>query len=839
MSKPTADWDRVGDRFYRKIQLYSDIFDPDVELENYLVAGAPFSGALALHRDTSKIYSYRAGDLSKSTIDIYSSAGRLIKQLNWDKGPISGLGWSEDEVLVVVSQDATVRCYKDLSDDFVPFTLGIEAEENGVGSCRFWSTGFIALLGNNQLVSVTSYDDPRPKVLATPPSDDVVSWTVIPPALTLSRSVEVLLGIGQTINVVDANDSEDRMLQNGPFRHMSVSPNGRFVALYTDDGKVWVVSGDFQEKLSEYDTKARTVPKDMQWCGSDAVVLAWEDEVHLVGPSGASSKYYYDVWVHLIADVDGIRIFTNDVCEFLQRVPDVSEDTFNIGSTAPPAVLLDAIEQFEQRSPKADDNIQLLRPSLVEAVDACIAAAGHEFNTHWQKQLLKAASFGKNVLEGYDSDEFVSMSESIRVLNAVRSHEVGLPLSYDQYFRLGSERLLRRLISRDDYVLALKISEYLRLPRDRLYIHWASKKARQAPGDEEVICRQIVDKLDGQNAMAFDDIARSAYNEGRVQLATKLLNHERRAGKQVQLLLDMEEDTVALDKAIESGDTDLILFVLLQMRKKMPLASFFRTINTRPTAVALVEATARDQDQDLLKDLYYQDDRRLDGASLLLTHALGEETVQERGSKMRSAAKLLGDAKEHAAQAKWIEEAEKLMRLQEAMDRDPKQAGLEREDAARERLPSFVGMSLNQTVYTLIEHGSYKRAQQLASDFKMAERTQWWVRLRALVAARSFRELETIGTKTRKSPIGWEPFATEILNAGNARLAGNVFVPKCTNLSARERMDLYVKCGLMEKAGEEALKARDREWLEEMRAKTEGRDLASVERFLTQLGKGR
>ena len=168
---------------------------------------------------------------------------------------------------------------------------GQGAEEHGVVSCRFWLSGFVALLENNHLVSVSRYDEPRPKLLATPPSEPVVSWTLIPPAYTLSRSVEVLLAIGQTINVVDSSDSEDRMLQNGPFRHISVSPNGRFMALYTDEGKVWVISSDFQDKLSEYDTKSKTVPKDMQWCGNDAVLLAWEDEVHLIGPNGAASRY--------------------------------------------------------------------------------------------------------------------------------------------------------------------------------------------------------------------------------------------------------------------------------------------------------------------------------------------------------------------------------------------------------------------------------------------------------------------------------------------------------------------------------------------------------------------
>ena len=49
MSKPTADWERVGDRFYRKTQLYTSVFDPDLELENYVVTGAPYSGAVGRH----------------------------------------------------------------------------------------------------------------------------------------------------------------------------------------------------------------------------------------------------------------------------------------------------------------------------------------------------------------------------------------------------------------------------------------------------------------------------------------------------------------------------------------------------------------------------------------------------------------------------------------------------------------------------------------------------------------------------------------------------------------------------------------------------------------------
>jgi hypothetical protein len=47
MSKPTANWERIGQGFYRKVQLYTAVFDEDLELENYLIAGAPYSGAVS------------------------------------------------------------------------------------------------------------------------------------------------------------------------------------------------------------------------------------------------------------------------------------------------------------------------------------------------------------------------------------------------------------------------------------------------------------------------------------------------------------------------------------------------------------------------------------------------------------------------------------------------------------------------------------------------------------------------------------------------------------------------------------------------------------------------
>ena len=488
---------------------------------------------------------------------------------------------------------------------------------------------------------------------------------------------------------------------------------------------------------------------------------------------------------------------------------DDTEEVFRLGSNAPASVLLDAVDQLEKKSARADDRIKLIQSNLDEAIDTCIQAAGQEFDPHWQKQLLKAASFGKLVLPLYTSDEFVKMCESLRVLNAVRDYRIGLPLSYDQYQRLTPSKLIQRLIDRREYLLSIRLSEYLHLPTDKVYSHWASQKVRNSTADEDTICTMVVEKLKDRRGVSFESIAKTAYDEGRSHLATQLLDHEPRAGMQVPLLLSMEEDAIALDKAIESGDTDLVFFVLLHLKKKLPLASFFRMLSTRPLASALVESSAAAGDTALLKDLYYQDDRILPSSNLLLAEALSQTTIQGKIDKLKLAQKALTDSKDPAVtfQQKALQEAQQLLRIQDALDRDL--AG------------SYTGLSLNETLHRLIQSNYLKRAQKIQSEFKVSEKVYSWIRLRALVASRNWGELEELA-KPRRSPIGWEPYFNEILGAGNSKLAGS-FVAKCANLTAQERSEMWVKCGMVVRGGEELLKAKDLNNLEVLKSKTNDR----------------
>ncbi|KAI8391556.1 Vps16, C-terminal region-domain-containing protein [Radiomyces spectabilis] len=598
------------------------------------------------------------------------------------------------------------------------------------------------MTGSYQLISVTNFEEPQPKPMADiglvdPPH----SWAVVPPQYTLSRHVEVLIATSSTILVVDSKEVQDQLLQQGPFTKMAVSPNGKFLALFTADGKLWVVSTDFQKNLSEYATKSKIPPQQLVWCGTDSVVLYWDKIVLMVGPFGDWIKFSYEDPIYLASEIDGVKIISNDKYEFLQKIPAATEEIFKIGSTSPAAMLFDALEHYEKKSPKADENIRSIRTELVDAVDCCIEAAGFEFHHYYQRALLKAASFGKCFLEHYNADRFVDMAQAIRVLNAVRFYDIAIPLTYAQYKRLTPEALIDRLVYRNHHLLAIRIAEYLKVRTDKILINWACAKIKSSSEDEESICRMIVDKLSDKSGLSYAEIAKTAYNAGQTRLATKLLDYEPRAADQVPLLMSMQEDETALVKAIESGDTDLVYLVIFHLKRKLPLGEFFRIINNKPLACDLLEVYCKEQDKELLKDFYYQDDRRIESANVILSESFEDPDVAERISKLKIASKMYADDRERAFEAKAVDEAVKLLQFQVQLEKDTHQ--------------SFSGLSVSETIQKCTMLGHHGKATKVKTEFKVPDKRFWWIKLRTLVEIRDWENLEKLA-KSKKSPIGFE-----------------------------------------------------------------------------------
>jgi hypothetical protein len=93
-------------------------------------------------------------------------------------------------------------------------------------------------------------------------------------ATTQPPSVWILEASSATVTDVDCSS---RLV--APIVKMSFSPNGRFLACFTQDAMLTVISTSFETKVLDFDTSegATTPPLAMEWCGEDSVVLHWKN----------------------------------------------------------------------------------------------------------------------------------------------------------------------------------------------------------------------------------------------------------------------------------------------------------------------------------------------------------------------------------------------------------------------------------------------------------------------------------------------------------------------------------------------------------------------------------
>ena len=314
-----------------------------------------------------------------------------------------------------------------------------ECKQQGIVKASIWGDGMMVMTKKSVFVVVSTFEEPNPRVMASPPlKKEPTAWEVIAPRFTNNGHPEVLVAAPQedngTIFVCDYDKSVDQKLDNGPFTCMAVSSNGTFLACFTLKGKLWLVSTDFSQNATEFDTKCSRPPTQMVWCGNLAVCLYWDvlGLLIVVGQRGDWISYKYNSPVHLVQEIDGVRVI-GKTCDYIEALPKPIENIFSIGATSASAMLYDAQEHFEKKSPRADELIRYIGGELNKAIEECIAASRFEWNMERQKKLLKAASFGRSFIPTkHDPRSFVEACQSIRIINSIRNESVGMPITYIQ-----------------------------------------------------------------------------------------------------------------------------------------------------------------------------------------------------------------------------------------------------------------------------------------------------------------------------------------------------------------------------------------------------------------------
>lgn len=169
---------------------------------------------------------------------------------------------------------------------------------------------------------------------------------------------------------------------------------------------------------------------DSETCRTaEAVAITYESLLIVVSVAGDLNLYSYDPAIVLIPEMDGVRILTNYCHEMIQNVPKCVNNIFAINSQEPSSWLFEAHKKFMEQSHQSDEYLCLIKTNLPCAVSECIAAAGYEFDTETQKSLIRAAAFGKSFIPAHNPDEYISICRTLRVLNAIRHPQIGMPLT--------------------------------------------------------------------------------------------------------------------------------------------------------------------------------------------------------------------------------------------------------------------------------------------------------------------------------------------------------------------------------------------------------------------------
>ncbi|MDP2435525.1 MAG: hypothetical protein Q8P67_07265 [archaeon] len=724
------------------------------------------------------------------------------------------------------------------------FSFPSQVKDRGVLEARFWPEGFVILTADYEFWAVSDLVEPRPRPLADCALvESPTAWCIIDPAKTLSRNVEVFFATESgTIFVVDADGVTDHLLLTGPFTRLVPDAAGKLLAVYSRQGKFAVHHSSFQgEPLSELTLGNAIPPTQLVWCGNDSVLLYWPvrldpqappvHSVYMIGPGRDRRDplvYSWDEPIRLAPEIDGVRILSSTRCEFLQRVPDVTEQVFQIGSDQPAALLFDAYEHFTKKSPKSDELIRDLKKAsaLSDAVDACIEAAAVEFSYSVQRQLLQAASFGKSFLDFYYSDNFVEICKNLRILNCVRHPDIGIPLTYRQLRLLSTDTLVDRLVARNHHLLAWRICQYLGVKGDRVLVNWACAKVKASTNlNARQVCALVVERLNTVPGISYAEIASTAYKSGNPELATLLLDYEPRAADQVPLLISMQQYELALLKAIESGDTDLVYLVLLYIKRSLPPDAFFAHLRDKPTAISLLIKYSRQQDRQLLKDIYFREQRALEAGQLAAMEAYQRPELDSRINGLQMASHIFKEGgKDTAFETKATQDQISLLGFQRALERK----------AVEEGRPAIklVDCSLSETLYRLIALDYVKRADKLRSDFKVPDSRYWWVKIRGLAAAKNWEELAALA-KEKKSPIGYRPFVEVCIKAG-ANGEALRYVSRIEDDS--DRLNTFIKLESFTDAADVAFQMKSLDALRHVKSRcTHAPSQAYIDKLMAQL----
>lgn len=217
-----------------------------------------------------------------------------MNQFQWNSGNLLTLGWSDAEELLCVQDDGLVLIYNMFGQYLHAFSMGQEAKDTKIIDAKIFAsnsgTGVAVMTTNFRIFLINSIKEPKNRQLPEMPSNfhlefvwenetnfpcisiaesvlDPTCWAII----NEDRNTYSL--VARKHEIFKLNQGYDVCsVQNVSFENtfdsiiaMSVSFNYRFLALYTNNGIVWMGTSDMEKKYCEFKTNQSERPKQIEW----------------------------------------------------------------------------------------------------------------------------------------------------------------------------------------------------------------------------------------------------------------------------------------------------------------------------------------------------------------------------------------------------------------------------------------------------------------------------------------------------------------------------------------------------------------------------------------------
>lgn len=607
------------------------------------------------------------------------------------------------------------------------------------------------------------------------------------------------------VNHVFELDIEGRILKKAlpesQWHKVFISPKG-LVCIYSAKFNKFQVYSDPSRVLLEHSLDE--TPQDLRWCGDDSIACSFSDEVRLYGPNNSYVTFWYPNEITaLYTESDGLKVFTEEDIKFISRVPEYTSNAFRVGSTESAAILLDSLELLDTNISRAIENLKII--DLEKAVRDCLNSAEEEFDPYFQKKLLNAASFGKASLpyKSFDSNVFVQACDTIRLLNLLRG--IGIFLTLPEFKEMTINGLINRLLVRHKHyqaILICKITDNKSL-LPHIFSSWSITKIHLSPDleDDELLKQiklrlsEVPIRIEGHLA----NVAHAAFLEGRFRLARELALLECSLDLKISELLDLDDDSLALSESLKAMCPELTLSLLLNLRSRLTKSQLTKLLIMNMRTEQLYPYFQR-RDQAFLFDYYRQEDRFTDLAQLLLNQGKQHGSVRSFLPQVQELySKVMNDA--------LIKQDTELIQRQEKL-------WLYQESLSTKFGHDFIELTLDETLYKLLDLKQERQAQDLVKKFKVSDKKLYHVKCKCLVNKKAFDELYDFAI-TKKSPIGYQPFYDYLRRSGYSGEAVN-YVSLISGTTYEQKKEMYIQCKGYYEAMQLAGKEKDIPGLKEL-----------------------